>query len=155
MDMNPPLKDEALDKKGVQELHQLSRTWNMIYEDLGDLDERLDVLIETASKLEAANVEDTQSAIESLKFLRARNRMRRRWVTSFGERTKLIIGFVFSLTSQKDGETNLKIANLTSTIAEETRQDNSSMITIATMTMLFLPATFVCVSLESCCIGLY
>jgi hypothetical protein len=123
MDMNPPLRSEVLDKKGVEELHRLSRTWNMIHEDLGDLEERLDVLMEAASKLEAANFEGVQSAIESFRFLR------RRWVTSFGERTKLIIGFVFALASQKDGETNLDIANLTSTIAEETRQDNSSMIT--------------------------
>jgi hypothetical protein len=129
MDMNPPLRSEVLDKKGVEELHRLSRTWNMIHEDLGDLEERLDVLMEAASKLEAANFEGVQSAIESFRFLRTRNHLRRRWVTSFGERTKLIIGFVFALASQKDGETNLDIANLTSTIAEETRQDNSSMIT--------------------------
>jgi hypothetical protein len=129
MDMNPPLKPEISDKSGLQQLHQLSRTWNMIYEDLGDLEERFDVLIETAAKLEAAKVKDAQSAIESFKFLRARNHLRRRWATSFGERTKLIIGFVFGIASQSDAQTNLNIANLTSTIAEETRRDNSSMIT--------------------------
>jgi len=127
--MDPPLKDEVLDKRGLQRLHQLSRTWNMINEDLRDFEERLDLLIGTAKKLEAAKVKDTQSAIESFQFLRARNHLRRRWATSFGERTKLIIGFVFNLASQRDGETNLQIANLTRTIAEETRQDNSSMIT--------------------------
>jgi hypothetical protein len=148
MDMDPPLKPEVLDKSGLQELHRLSRTWNMIYEDLGDLEERLDALIDAAAKLEAANVGDTQSAIESFRFLRARNHLRRRWVTSFSERTKLIIGFVFSIASQEDNQTNLDIANFTSTIAEETRQDNSSMITIATMTMIFLPGTFISVSLE-------
>jgi hypothetical protein len=58
MDMDPPLKPEVLGKSGLQELHQLSRTWNMIYEDLGDLEERLDVLIDAAAKLEAANVWD-------------------------------------------------------------------------------------------------
>jgi hypothetical protein len=148
MDMDPPLKPEVLGKSGLQELHQLSRTWNMIYEDLGDLEERLDVLIDAAAKLEAANVRDVQPTIESFRFLRARNHLRRRWVTSFSERTKLIISFVFSIASQEDTKTNLDIANFTSTIAEETRQDNSSMITIATMTMLFLPGTFISVSLE-------
>ena len=101
----------------------------MIYEDLGDLEERLDVLIETASKLEAAHVQDVQSAIESFKFVRRRNHLRRRWATSFGERTKLIIGFVFSIASQEGNQTNMDIAKSTSTIAEETRRDNSSMIT--------------------------
>jgi hypothetical protein len=148
MDMDPPLKPEVLDKSGLQELHQLSRAWNMIYEDLGDLEERLDFLIDAAAKLKAANIGNVQPAIESFRFLRARNHLRRRWVTSFSERTKLIISFVFSIASQEDNKTNLDIANLTSTIAEETRQDNSSMITIATMTMLFLPGTFISVSLE-------
>ena len=50
-------------------------------------------------------------------------------MTSFGERTKLIIGFVFSVAGQNDAQTNLEIANLTTMIAEETQKDNSSMIT--------------------------
>lgn len=87
------------------------------------------MLIETAAKLESAGVMDSQSAIESFRFLQARNQVRRRWVTSFGERTKLVINFVFSIASQKNNQTNLEIAHLTSTIAEETQQDNSSMIT--------------------------
>ncbi len=143
--MNPPLKSHISTVENIQSLHQLSRTWNMIYEDLGDLSERLDFLLSTSYKLRDAGLSHTSSAIESFEFLKARNILRRRWVTSFSERTKLIINFVFSIASQNHGETNLRIASLTSTIAEETHKDNSSMITIATMTMLFLPGTFVSV----------
>lgn len=127
--MDPPLRPIASTPDGLQSLHQLSRTWNMIYEDLNDLSERLEMLIETAAKLDSAGVMDSQSAIESFRFLQARNQVRRRWVTSFGERTKLVINFVFSIASQRNNQTNLEIASLTSTIAEETQQDNSSMIT--------------------------
>lgn len=127
--MDPPLRRIVSTPDGLQSLHQLSRTWNMIYEDLNDLSERLDMLIETAAKLDSAGVRDSQSAIESFRFLYGRNHVRRRWVTSFGERTKLVINFVFSIASQKNNQTNLEIASLTSTIAEETQQDNSSMIT--------------------------
>jgi magnesium-transporting ATPase (P-type) len=58
---------------------------------------------------------------------------------------------VFHLTNQADNDINLKIANTNLTIAnssakvaEETQKDSASMITIAAVTMFFLPGTFVC-----------
>jgi hypothetical protein len=93
----------------------------MIFQDLGDLEERLDFLMDTAKKLNDAGLE-TKSATESFKFFRDRNHLRQRWVSSFGDRTRLIINFVFS-------ESNLTIAGTTNIIAKETKQDNSSMIT--------------------------
>lgn len=98
----------------------------MIFEDLHDFEERCDLLIEAAHKLP---LPDIQSAIESFQFLKARDKLRRRWVASFAEQTKLIINFVFSQATQENGQTNLDIADLTATIAKETQQDNSSMIT--------------------------
>jgi hypothetical protein len=126
--MDPPLKRHVNTVDNLQRLHQLSRTWNMIYEDLGDLGERLDFLIDSSKKLQDAGFK-TMSTIESLKFLRDRNQLRRRWVSSFGERTKLIIHFVFSIDAQANNQTNLEIANTSSIIAKETQKDNSSMIT--------------------------
>ncbi len=98
----------------------------MLFQDLGDLEERLDFLIETARKLDEAGIRQAKSAIESFQFFRARNHLRQRWTSSFGERTKLIINFIFS-------ETNLGIATITTKIAW--------------MGMLFLPGNFVAVSL--------
>jgi hypothetical protein len=127
--MNPPLRKNVANIDGLQDLHSLSRTWNMLYEDLGDLEERLNFLSETADKLQAIGIEQTMSTKEALGFLRGRTHLRRRWVTSFGERTKLIMQFLFSIASQNNNQTNLEIAGLTTTIAEETAKDNSSMIT--------------------------
>jgi hypothetical protein len=101
----------------------------MIENDLADSSERHKLLIEAAGKLLAAGVTDAQSAIERFTFLHSRNHLRRRWVTSFNERTKLISNFVFSIASRQNNLTNLQIANWTSVIAEEAREDNSSMIT--------------------------
>ncbi|KAL8993573.1 MAG: hypothetical protein Q9169_006241 [Polycauliona sp. 2 TL-2023] len=42
-----------------------------------------------------------------------------------------------------DSRTNLEIANLTSKIARDAQRDSSSMITIAAVTMVFLPGTFI------------
>lgn len=154
--MDPRIRTDLLNPENIQTLHTLSRTWNMLFEDLGDLDERLEFLIEISRKTGIAGIRESTSAAEAFQFLRARNRVRRRWVTSFGERTKLITNFVFNLEAQKvnqasldsaeenkrNSKTNVEIQRLTATIADETAKDNSSMITIATMTMVFLPGTF-------------
>ncbi|KAH7309271.1 hypothetical protein BKA65DRAFT_170849 [Rhexocercosporidium sp. MPI-PUGE-AT-0058] len=148
--MNPPIRDKVLQPSHLQDLHTLSRTWNMLFEDLGDLGERLDFLIETSQKLKQLGIKHSTSAAEAFQFLHARNKVRRRWVTSFGERTKLISRFVFSFAAQNvnqasldNATTNMEIQRLTATIADEAAKDNYSMITIATMTMLFLPGTFI------------
>jgi hypothetical protein len=57
----------------------------------------------------------------------------------------LINSQIFHLSSQMDNRTNVKIGKLTSKIAKETQRDSSSMITIAAVTMFFLPGTFVSV----------
>ena len=59
-----------------------------------------------------------------------------------------MIHLFFSIASQMDNRNNLNIANLTSKIAIETKRDSSSMITIAAVTMVFLPGTFISVSNE-------
>ncbi|KAH0555647.1 hypothetical protein GP486_006406, partial [Trichoglossum hirsutum] len=57
---------------------------------------------------------------------------------------------MFHLCSQTDNKisaamtsTNVEIARLTSAISEETQRDNSAMITLSIVAMLFLPGTFV------------
>jgi hypothetical protein len=130
--MDPPLNRHINAIDSMQTLHQLSRTWNMIYEDLGDLSERLGFLLSTATKLSDAGIK-THSTVEHLIFVKARNDLRRRWVSSFGERTKLIIGFLFSLASQENSQANVKIAATSRFIARETQRDNSSMMTLVSL----------------------
>lgn len=136
--MNPPIRGKVLQPNHLQDLHTLSRTWNMLFEDLGDLGERLDFLIETSQKLKQLGVKHSTSAAEAFQFLHARNKVRRRWVTSFGERTKLISHFVFSFAAQNvnqasldNATTNMEIQRLTARIADEAAKDNYSMITYA------------------------
>jgi len=57
-----------------------------------------------------------------------------------------IFSQIFHLSNQKDARTNLKIAELTKKLAEKTQRDSASMITIAAVTMFFLPMTSVSVS---------
>jgi hypothetical protein len=138
--MDPPLNRHINAIDSLQTLHRLSRTWNMIYEDLGDLSERLDFLISTTQKLASAGIQ-TRTVVEHLNFARARNCLRRIWVTSFAERTKLIVGFVFSLASQEHSKANVRIAVTSSFIARETQKDNSSMMTLNPISLLLILAS--------------
>lgn len=54
---------------------------------------------------------------------------------------------VANFMTQNDGRTNIAIAEASRRIAFETKRDSDAMKTIAALTMVFLPATFVAVSL--------
>ena len=60
-------------------------------------------------------------------------------IHSLTQRTKNLLSVLNSVVTQLDSKTN-------TTIARETKRDSSSMITIAFITTLFLPGTFVSVS---------
>ena len=47
--------------------------------------------------------------------------------------------------AQHDSETSVSIAKESKSIAAETREDSTSMKTVAGMTLIFLPATFAAV----------
>ena len=49
-----------------------------------------------------------------------------------------------NLTANRDSITSLKIAEESTKFAQETRRDSDSMKMIVKLTMLYLPATFVC-----------
>ncbi|KAJ9656087.1 hypothetical protein H2201_008659 [Coniosporium apollinis] len=51
---------------------------------------------------------------------------------------------VFNLIAQRDTKATIKLAKDSGKIAEATLKDSSSMKTIAAMTLVFLPATFIC-----------
>ena len=89
---------------------------------------------------------------EAVEYLLSRTQLWKRWVGSYNSRTQVQINLVFNLASQGDNRTNIEIAKTSKQIAEATLRDSSSMITIAAMTMLFLPGTFVSVSLVLTCV---
>jgi Mg2+ and Co2+ transporter CorA len=62
---------------------------------------------------------------------------------SLSERLTNQMTSIFQLTAQKDSRTNLAIAEDGRTLAVESQRDNSSMKTIAVVSLVFLPPTFV------------
>lgn len=122
----------------------------MIHEDLTDLEDRTQFLIDLWGTYFSAHCRRTfkVSTADSLSFIMNRIYCWKHWISNYQRLTNIRINLFFNLASQADNRINLDIARNSKAMAEETRRDSSSMITMATLTMFFLPATFVCVS---CC----
>ncbi|KAJ2914152.1 hypothetical protein MD484_g6251, partial [Candolleomyces efflorescens] len=139
-------KNRRLDtSESIEILHQLSSDLLIIKEDMTDLVERMEFLLRVHSSLTYLS-NQTYPGIpvsQSLSFLVSQTGTLRRWVQSYADRTAIQINLLYNLSSQRDNRTNLRIADYTSKIAVETQKDSTSMITMSTVTMLFLPGTFV------------
>jgi hypothetical protein len=160
----------------TRQLHNLARHWLTLQQDCLDFQTQLDFLRGTYTKYTQILQDDkngweldrTFSTGESLDVLRAQCENYVRWITVYGERTNIRINLVsitlpllassaytnqipqlFHLANQRESRTNTQIATLTAKVAEQTQRDSSSMITIAAVTMLFLPGTFVCAVLST------
>ncbi|KAL8911137.1 MAG: hypothetical protein Q9171_003628 [Xanthocarpia ochracea] len=64
-------------------------------------------------------------------------------VRTLRNRIRIQLSVVANLIVQNDSRTNISIADASKRIAFETRRDSDAMKTIAALTMVFLPATFV------------
>ena len=138
-----------------QKLHQLSVSWHILYEYLNDNEEALAFVLDIYKHYSGPPWTQTssfyqESNYEAMQYLIARNTIWKRWVGNYNTSTQIRINLYFNLASQVDNKTNIgiaktniEIANTSREIASATLRDSSSMITIATMTMLFLPGTFV------------
>ncbi|TFK41433.1 hypothetical protein BDQ12DRAFT_732985 [Crucibulum laeve] len=129
----------------VEQLHSLARSVHVNSAHLVDIHVCLQFITGINTKyLElSSNYKDDHSVADSLTFVSSCTDTWTRWATNFAERIHIRINLFFNLTTQNDSRTNIDIANLTAKIAVETQRDSSSMITMASVTMFFLPGTFV------------
>ncbi|KAH6872932.1 hypothetical protein BKA58DRAFT_456590 [Alternaria rosae] len=144
--------DENLDtfREATIELHQLARSWLTLRQDSQDLYAQLHFLRESYVKYKGAvgtsaklwSLDQTDMC-ESFDMLISACDTCSRWTSVYHERTSLRINLLFQLSNQRDSKTNIKIADATADVALLTQRDSASMITIAAVTMLFLPGTFI------------
>ena len=85
---------------------------------------------------------------EELSILHAKTETSRRFLTQIRERTELQIAGINNQLAFKNNEINLSLARSSQRIAQETRKDSSAMKSIAVLTMVFLPATFIATLFE-------
>ncbi|KDR76473.1 hypothetical protein GALMADRAFT_225529 [Galerina marginata CBS 339.88] len=143
--------------KAVEDLYQVCQLFQIIRDILADLKDQLDYLATVLGQcnpslhfpLVPGDELDDTSVDESLNFLRSKNQILIRWVVNYTERTEVQINRLFSHATHKDSAINLNISQLTSKIAVSSQRDSSAMITMAAVTMFFLPGTFVSVIIQS------
>ena len=133
-----------------QILHQLSQTWHILHDNLIDQEKALAFVLavqrdHVSRQSSVADAIYPKPNYEAMEFLQSRNQIWKRRVGNYNTRTQIRINLFFNLASQGDNKINIEIANTSKKIAEATLRDSSSMKTIATMTMIFLPGTFVSV----------
>ncbi|KAL8786014.1 MAG: hypothetical protein Q9195_008396 [Heterodermia aff. obscurata] len=135
-------------RDSFQILHRLSQKFHVLHANLDDFEETLNFILATHQQCCADDFSGDEPAtnIDSMEFLLSRNRIWKRWVAHYITRTTIRIDLFFNIANQNDNRINIDIASTSKRIAEEAKRDSSSMITIAAMTMLFLPGTFVSVS---------
>ncbi|CAG8957244.1 hypothetical protein HYFRA_00009446 [Hymenoscyphus fraxineus] len=91
--------------------------------------------MEVSSTLEPDWKDEVMKVKASLEYLKLSVQAQKRWLLSYKYRKDIAMNLVFNLVTQQDSAT-------TTVIARETKADSSSMKTIAALTMVFLPGTF-------------
>ncbi|PPQ95896.1 hypothetical protein CVT26_015582 [Gymnopilus dilepis] len=138
--------DHEKTEKAVESLYQLSQLFQIIRDVVADVQDQLEFLSAVFNQKRdqtiAQSLQDG-SVSESLQFLISKNQIMLRWVKNYTERTQVQISRFFNHATQKDNAVNVNISQLTSKIAVSTQKDSSAMITMAAVTMVFLPGSFV------------
>ncbi|ERF75606.1 hypothetical protein EPUS_04586 [Endocarpon pusillum Z07020] len=80
--------------------------------------------------------QEHSQSINAADYLKNGVEARKRWLLNTKTRKETAMSLVYNLVSQKEAETNMGIA-------QDTRNDSSSMKVIAALTMVFLPASAV------------
>ncbi|KAH8903354.1 hypothetical protein BR93DRAFT_961801 [Coniochaeta sp. PMI_546] len=131
----------------TKRLHALSVSWHTIYKDLIDLEEQIKHMRQlhgsyAAHKSRAA--EGRQNGTEQLLHqLESKCQFYRRWAMTYRDRTTGRINLLHHLATQQDNRLNQHISNVTTQVALQTQRDSASMFTLAVVTTIFLPPTFV------------
>ncbi|KAF2445076.1 hypothetical protein P171DRAFT_359285 [Karstenula rhodostoma CBS 690.94] len=137
--------------EATKQLHKLSYDWNTLSQDCRDQGEQLAFLSRTYEKYmrrlcdagNAWDVDKSHDMRETFEVLKSQCDNHYRWTQVYKERTNIRINLLFHLSAQRESRTSTQIAASNAIIAEQTQRDSASMITMAAVTMLFLPGTFI------------
>ncbi|KAJ8107400.1 hypothetical protein OPT61_g8894 [Boeremia exigua] len=141
-------KSQEIDyDKATRHLHKIVREWLGLRQACEDLLAQLKFLQNTSKTFKEKRGQDwtfnqTADAEETFEVLISQCGVCVRWAQSYHDRTQVRINMLFHLANQRT-------ATDTARIAEQTQRDSASMITIAAVTMFFLPGTFICAILST------
>lgn len=147
-------EDKGVDldyKAATIRLHRLARHLLTLGQDIQDFQAQLSFLRKSCLLYQEAlaaqtppwTVDSTVDMCSSFDMMTSQCDTCIRWTSVYHDRTSLRINLLFHLVNQRESRTNIEIAASSAEIARQTQRDSASMITIAAVTMLFLPGTFI------------
>ncbi|KAK8054834.1 hypothetical protein PG993_000061 [Apiospora rasikravindrae] len=127
-------------KKQAETLHDLSVQWHCMLKDLEDIRQHIESMLALQKRVEAMSKtkaspqvvhgdDDATTATDDLRNLEAVRGFWARWANTYLERTNIRIQLLHHLANQQ--------------IAIQTQRESMAMFTLALVTVLFLPGTFV------------
>ncbi|KAF8989167.1 hypothetical protein BDQ17DRAFT_1434649 [Cyathus striatus] len=138
----PMIKDSH-----IREMHSFARQIAIITSRCDEYCTHIPLLLSFIEVLNQSNAIPKETFRYLTETLGAKERDARytlNWIHGYQKRLEIEINLAFNLRFQRDSETNVRIAKDTAKIAQDAQRDSASMITIAAVTMFFLPGTFIC-----------
>ncbi|OAL49439.1 hypothetical protein IQ07DRAFT_568360 [Pyrenochaeta sp. DS3sAY3a] len=145
-------QEEGTDfKLATIQLHRVSRHWLTLGQDCADFKAQMEFVRESyvvyrkllTGSSPPWNIDRSADMRESFDMLISSCDTCMRWTEFYQERTNVSINLLFHLVNQRESRTSTQIATSTAEVARQTQRDSASMITIAAVTMFFLPGTFI------------
>ncbi|PKK36347.1 hypothetical protein CI102_15281 [Trichoderma harzianum] len=138
-----------VNNQSIHELHALARDWHILARNLSDYSALLKFFKSCTSRYYAitttcANLSprDIMPLNGTLEYLDSSCQSLTYLISDYSGRTKTRIDLLYHLANQAESQSTRELAELA-------RQDSAAMLTIAAVTLLFLPGTFIAVKISS------
>jgi hypothetical protein len=147
----------------TSELHNLSHAMHILAEYYADIEAKIEFLSQAYNSYRDSGWAKTSEAtmrwdLCHLEAMKWRTRVSKRWIMDYENRVNIRINHVGSslpFAHWKPAYADAKVFHVsnqeqsmaTAAIAQDAAKESSSMGTVAAVTLFFLPATFVCVSI--------
>ncbi|KAL7950102.1 hypothetical protein V8C42DRAFT_309493 [Trichoderma barbatum] len=128
-----------VNNQSIHELHALAREWHILARNLSDYAALLKFLRSTSSKyfsITGPYAQDMVMLNGTLEYLDSSCQSLTYLISDYSGRTRTRIDLLYHLANQAESQSTRELAQLA-------RQDSAAMLTIAAVTLLFLPGTFI------------
>ncbi|PTB43729.1 uncharacterized protein TrAFT101_002281 [Trichoderma asperellum] len=141
--LDKTIDDSKVNNQSLRELHALAREWHILARNLSDYSALLKFFKTSSSRYYALTDShaskwalDIMSLNGTLEYLDSSCQSLTYLISDYSGRTKTRIDLLYHLASQSESQSARELAELA-------RQDSAAMLTIAAVTLLFLPGTFI------------
>ncbi|KAL7804649.1 hypothetical protein V8C44DRAFT_342893 [Trichoderma aethiopicum] len=141
--LDQTVEHSDVNNQSIHELHALAREWHILARNLSDYAALLDFFksassrYSTASSIHKGPTTQKRAMLSgSLEYLASSCQSLTYLVSDYSGRTKTRIDLLYHLANQAESQSTRELAELA-------RQDSAAMLTIAAVTLLFLPGTFI------------